>query len=202
MAAESINLKNMIDDFLKNFPKDDIYNEFSLQHELGIYLRNRLKGTQYKVQFERNSRDFFEKDTEVKHEIDIVVISRDKKEKFAAIELKYPKNGRYPEEMFDFCKDICFMEEVRCGGFKHAYCLTYVEDHNYFDADRKGSLKTGIYAYFRANALLPPINQNIVNKPTGKPCKPLKFKGHYTIKWEPCGKGKYYFLEVNVPKTK
>ena len=123
MAAESINLKNMIDDFLKNFPKDDIYNEFSLQHELGIYLRNRLKGTQYKVQFERNSRDFFEKDTEVKHEIDIVVISRDKKEKFAAIELKYPKNGRYPEEMFDFCKDICFMEEVRCGGFKHAYCL-------------------------------------------------------------------------------
>ena len=201
MTTQSINIKKIIDDFLNNFPKDDVYNEFSLQHELGIYLRNRLKGTQYKVQFERNSRDLGI-DTKVKHKIDIVVISRDKKEKIAAIELKYPTNGRYPEEMFDFCKDICFMEEIHCGGFKHTYCLTYVEDHNYYDANGKGSLKDGIYAYFRAKALLPPKDQNIVPKPTGKPCQPLEFKGHYTIKWEPCGKGKYYFLEVNPPKMK
>lgn len=30
----------------------DLYNEFSLQHELGIFLREAL--TPYKVQFERN----------------------------------------------------------------------------------------------------------------------------------------------------
>lgn len=30
----------------------ELYNEFSLQHELGIFLRNELK--EYVVQFERN----------------------------------------------------------------------------------------------------------------------------------------------------
>ena len=34
----------------------EVYNEFSLQHELGIYLRNRLED--YKVQFERNTKFF------------------------------------------------------------------------------------------------------------------------------------------------
>ncbi len=32
--------------------KIELYNEFSLQHELGIYLRDKLP--EYKIQFERN----------------------------------------------------------------------------------------------------------------------------------------------------
>ena len=53
----------------------EIYNEFSLQHELGIFLRNRL--VDYKVQFERNTKIFDITGT-IKHEIDIVVYN-DKK---------------------------------------------------------------------------------------------------------------------------
>jgi hypothetical protein len=34
----------------------EIYNEFSLQHELGLFLRNQLNGC--KVQFERNVSHF------------------------------------------------------------------------------------------------------------------------------------------------
>ena len=52
----------MILKFLQEFTEriqnkeTEIYNEFSLQHELGIYLRNVLPG--YKVQFERNVKFF------------------------------------------------------------------------------------------------------------------------------------------------
>ncbi len=69
----------------------EIYNEFSLQHELGIFLRERLTG--YKVQFERNTR-FFGISGTVKHEIDIVIYNSNEK---YAIELKFPVNSQYPE---------------------------------------------------------------------------------------------------------
>ena len=99
-------LKETIEDFVKHVIAGDIevYNEFSLQHELGIFLRGRL--TDYKIQFERNTKSFNISNT-VKHEIDIVVFND--KEKYA-IELKYPQNGQYPEQMFSFVKDIKFME--------------------------------------------------------------------------------------------
>ena len=52
----------MISPFLQKFMKKiqtgevEVYNEFSLQHELGIYLRNALPN--YKVEFERNVKFF------------------------------------------------------------------------------------------------------------------------------------------------
>lgn len=62
----------------------EVYNEFSLQHELGIFLRAQLPD--YKVQFERNTK-FFGISGTIKHEIDIVVFND--KESYA-VELKYP----------------------------------------------------------------------------------------------------------------
>ena len=64
----------------------EVYNEFSMQHELGIFLRAKLTG--YKVQFERNTKYFGISGT-VKHEIDIVIYNELEKH---AIELKYPLN--------------------------------------------------------------------------------------------------------------
>ena len=56
----------------------EIYNEFSLQHEMGIYLRSVL--SDYKVQFERNV-SFFTTDNEtIKKEIDISIFDQGKKE--------------------------------------------------------------------------------------------------------------------------
>ena len=69
----------------------EIYNGFSLQNELGIFLRDQLPG--YKVQFERNTK-FFEISGETKHEIDIVVFNDEER---YAIELKYSVNGQYLE---------------------------------------------------------------------------------------------------------
>jgi hypothetical protein len=47
-----IKLRNLVHDFFKSVTSQniDLYNEFSLQHELGIFLREALPT--YKVQFE------------------------------------------------------------------------------------------------------------------------------------------------------
>ena len=49
-----MNFEEIIEKFLNNVKekKIEIYNEFSLQFELGIFLKNEFK--KYKVEFERN----------------------------------------------------------------------------------------------------------------------------------------------------
>ena len=96
-------LEKLIIDFLylqKNENFENIYNEFSLQHELGIFLRKRLSNI-YKVEFERNISFFLGKENSkklIKKEIDIVIYDKEKNKKIA-IELKRPLNGQYPEHM-------------------------------------------------------------------------------------------------------
>ena len=161
----------------------EVYNEFSLQHELGIFLRNRLKD--YKVQFERNTK-FFGITGTIKHEIDIVVYNE--KVKYA-IELKYPVNGQYPEQMYSFIKDIIFMEELEGNGFDGTCCLTMVKDKNFYS----GKKIDGIYSYFRGDAVL----AGSVNKPTGKILESVSLKNEYKIEWQ--GKSeqlRYYIIDI------
>ena len=49
-----LNLKNLVKGFFSYIEAENIelYNEFSFQHELGIFLRRELEG--YTIQFERN----------------------------------------------------------------------------------------------------------------------------------------------------
>ena len=162
----------------------EVYNEFSFQHELGIFLRSHLDG--YKVQFERNTKYFGITDT-VKHEIDIVVFNDIEK---YAIELKYPLNGQYPEQMYSFVKDIVFMEELTEAGFDGAYCVTLVNDKNFYF----GKKTDGIYSYFRANSSV----CGVIAKPTGKSEDSIEIKKTYPIKWEGSTAGmKYYIVDIN-----
>ena len=155
--------------------KIEIYNEFSFQHELGVFLREKMDG--YKVQFERNVSDF-EIGGTIKKEIDIVVLNPAKKEKFA-IELKYPRNGQYPEQMYSFVKDIKFMEQLqRHHGFQHTYCLVLVDDPLF----HSGSMTEGIYKHFRGENRV----YGCINKPTGKgkDDKRVELEGEHLISWE------------------
>jgi hypothetical protein len=125
-------LDRQIEDFVKAVGSGvvEIYNEFSLQHELGLFLRNRLTGC--KVQFERNVSHFkLSKSALEKKEIDIAVTSTKSGEYLSAIELKYPRNGQVPESMFSFCKDIAFLEQLVSSGFQSAYFLA-LADHPHF----------------------------------------------------------------------
>jgi hypothetical protein len=77
-----LNLKQCTFDFFEKVKSDniEIYNEFSLQHEMGIYLRSILP--KHKIQFERNVSFFNIKSETIKKEIDIVVYNEDFTEKY------------------------------------------------------------------------------------------------------------------------
>ncbi len=97
----------------------EIYNEFSLQHEFGIFLRALFFDR--KVQFERNVTFFgLAKDDFEKREIDIVIFDE--------------KNLQNP--------DVAIELKLSC--FSNGYVIIFADDHNFYDgkSDR-------IYGYFR-----------------------------------------------------
>ena len=192
----------LINSFFVNVNKSGIrlYNEFSLQHELGIFLRSRFPG--YFVEFERNVSFFGVRET-VKKEIDVVIYNADKTEK-CAIELKYPRKGEYPEQMYAFIKDIKFMEQLKYNHGFETYVLTIVDDSLFYSRGAKGTAKAaGIYSYFRN-----PTNTvgGRINKPTGVPkdSKFISLMNSYSFSWIdvswsdgenlPNGTQKYYYI--------
>lgn len=177
-------IKKLLDDFCRKIGNGEIevYNEFSLQHELGIFLRKNLN--EYKVQFERNVSFFgIEKNDTVKKEIDISIFNNDMKKKYA-VELKLPQKGnrKHPETMCDFIKDMRFMEQLKDKGFAETYCLCLVNDELFYLGDKKD----GIYAYFRNNGDNKKIHGPI-EKPTGSEKGKIVFsiEGEYKVEWTP-----------------
>jgi len=185
-------LIELVDSFVTSVKegRTEIYNEFSLQHELGIFLRSKLLN--YKVQFERNVTYFFpSKASFTKREIDLSVFSADKNELKYAIELKFPRNGKYPEEMYSFCIDVAFAEELNAAGFAAAGLAVFVDDRLFYEGSTKG-----IYDYFRGGK---PLHGRI-QKPTGSKDSNVFVRGHYSINWKPIsGLLKYELVEVEGP---
>lgn len=183
---------SVIADYIQNFfdslifNKVEIYNEFSLQHELGIYLRARLP--LYKVQFERNASYFGVHSLTIKREIDIAIFTNDKSERYA-IELKCPLNGQYPEQMFSFIKDIKFMEQLKEQGFTNSFAVALVNSRPFYE----GNNNEGIYKYFRKEYKV----YGEIRKPTGKKDEVISISGIHPINWQSTGDGRrYYIVEV------
>ena len=171
-----LDLHSITDPFLQEIASGmvEIYNEFSLQHELGLFLRTELEDA-FRVQFERPTSFFGIVDRLTKREIDISVFNADRSE-CHAIELKYPRNGQYPEQMFHFCKDVAFLEElVRHGGMAGGMLLIVVDDPLFYG---HGSTD-GIYGPFRGSTAL----AGEIRKPTGKRDVVLKIEGTYCVEW-------------------
>ncbi len=177
-------IKKHIEKFLQyaNDNKIELYNEVSLQHELGIYLRNELKSGKYAVQFERNISFFGYDDNSlssqgwVKKEIDIVIFND--KESFA-IELKFPRKRAYSRRMFQFIKDIRFIEQLKDSGFKGGCAFVLVDDKNFCTGNVLEN--SGIYGYFRDKEK--EINGKIENPNKGETPKNICIDGNYKIKW-------------------
>ena len=192
-------MKKHLIDFIENIKtgKLEIYNEFSLQHELGIFLRNALP-IDYRIEFERNV-SYFGIDGTDKKEIDIVVYKNDNGKKMDkyAIELKFPRNGQYPEQMYSFIKDIKFMEQLKDAGFKNTYCLTLVDDNKFYSNNK---LKTdGIYGYFRNKEQISAKTK--IKRPTGNTENSIELDNNYTISWTEFENEKlkdwhYYWIEI------
>lgn len=166
----------------------DVYNEFSLQHELGILLRSKLP--QCKIEFERPV-DYFGLDNKsfVKKEIDISIVDAETRNPLSIIELKYPRNRQVPEQMFSFCKDISFIEQLTKAGFKHGLFLVLADDPLFYSGQTKG-----IYGLFRDKV---PINGKIF-KPTGARDTQVSIEGTYVAEWkDSIDTMKYCSIEIN-----
>ncbi len=165
----------------------EVYNEFSLQHELGIFLREQHRP--YKVEFERNVSHFgFAKAEFEKKEIDIAVTSRDTGERVCAVELKYPRNGQVPETIFSFCKDIAFLEQLAVSGFQSAYFLAVADDPLFYSGG-----EDGIYGLFRAGHAI----TGHIKKPTGAKDHEVHIRGTYNASWLPVsGSTKFCLIDV------
>ena len=141
-----------------------IYNECSLQYELGIWLRDKLKsdkvGIKYEIYFEKNTKTFLNNCSGLsKCEVDLIIIGRvgdEIKEKYA-IELKFPINGQYPEQMKKFIEDMKFMKKIYSVWGKeelkncNTYCLTLVNDSNFYKvSNRENKENKDLYYQFRS----------------------------------------------------
>ena len=133
----------------------------------------------------------------IKKEIDIVVVHSRTDKPFAAIELKYPRNGQVPEQMYSFIKDIKFAEQLKKLGFQNAYCVTLVDDPLFY---RDGRAENGIYKFFREKSkgqLCKVPGRTCIMKPTGQDEDYVKLDRDYTIKWEDPGKERrFYCIEM------
>ena len=87
----------------------DLYNEFGLQFELAIYLRNLNEFNDFKIELERPINHFgIVKNLEIpKKEIDVCIYNNNVLK--TAIEIKVSTNGQVPLQLFKFCEDICFL---------------------------------------------------------------------------------------------
>lgn len=205
--------------------KDSIYNEISLQFQLGEKIKKYIDDDKVCVEYERNIKYFEiynEKDEKSrkkynKSEIDIVIYEKGKEkdiksEKYA-IELKYPAHrkwlsksekyidGEYPYRMKQFIEDIIFMDKLKKDGFTKTFCIVFVDDDGFHTGNIE--LENEIYQCFRKqndNSQLKEIS-GIIKVPTKKNKNAvidLKDVTPQTIKWNYISSNKelaYYILE-------
>ena len=163
-------ISKIITDFINQNASSGIlvYNEISLQNELGLFFKN--EG--YSVRFERNISRYITNrlSSFVKKEIDLIIFkgeNEDTSQQRAAIELKFPRNGQYPEQMRAFLKDIRFMEQVASSNIAEScYVLTLVDDKLFYDAKERNANYP--YCFFRGEKskipFNPPLDKNNYNK--------------------------------------
>ena len=127
-VATSLRAKNKTDKY--------IYNEFSLQHELGSYLREILKDYNYKIKFEANLK----KDYDVhscKSECDLLILNQDGNPEYA-IELKYLTDDcAVPRRMFQCIEDMIFMNDTvkQNKSFIKTYCVVITENSRFYEGE-------------------------------------------------------------------
>lgn len=141
-----MNLNNYIKEFFDYITENsiEIYNEFALQFELAIYLRQKCN-SKYKVQLERNisilkdAKENFNIIEWAKKEIDIIIYKEIKDLKdVSVIELKAIVNQAHarPVTIFNWIEDIKLLEQLRDYGLKECYSI-FLTDHRGFTSFKK-----------------------------------------------------------------
>jgi hypothetical protein len=175
-----LNMLHEIMNEINNIHPIRIYNEISFQIEIGVKLRNKIPNGESRIFFEKNIKNY-DKDVEeyVKREIDICINNNCNNEVIeSAIELKYPMNGQTPVQMFNFIKDIKFLEQIKekNGGEIRNYFIAICFKNFY-----NGIRSDGIYGYFRSDE-----NGNVstIKGRIEYGGKSINLNGEYNVEWK------------------
>ena len=196
-------IKQYILDFLNNWEKEnspEIYNETAFQFELGLYLRDKLKNSEFKVHFERDIVSMYNLNGLYKRNPDILIFKDGCKDKYS-IELKYPMpSDGAPDKMFEMLTDIAFVYQLKNNGFAGTYAITLTNREDFYvkreerKAEKTGAPKRG--TVFRENypniEIKVPSKYFQTKKGTGREVIVPSFTG----KWEKLSNGfRYYIIE-------
>lgn len=183
----NIYFEQLLDEFVSNITKGktEIYNEASVQYELAMFLREKIPN--YNIQLERNVKFFnLEKKSFVKKEIDIVLFNNSQSKKFA-IEIKFPINGEYPIQMFHFCQDVKFLEQLKESGFTDNFFLAITPLSNFWS--NRGEQGT-IYEKFRKEKEL----YGEIKNEIGASIEKVTLNGRHKINWLTINDTTRYFV--------
>lgn len=214
-------INNTIDNFFNDLKNgsikvdEDFDNEFGMQFELGIRLRNTLvqngfAGQGYKVYFEKNIKNIcrinkWNYNDTLKKEIDLLIAktSSGKFEDLYAIELKFPRNGQYPEQMYSFVKDLTFIAQLKGQyNFKECWSVVLVDDDNFCKTSNRKTTNA-IYTYFREDRNLGNNLKKIggtIQKPTGNyknqvpPSIYIPPRYTQTVQWKQINNDLFYYI--------
>ena len=184
--GKGIHFEHILDDFCSQIAKGkiEVYNEFSVQFELAIFLRALIPN--YKIQLERNVSYFkLDKQRFEKKEIDIVLFNKTKTRKFA-IEIKYPLSQE-PKQMYKFCEDIKFLEQLKESGFTDNFFLAITSNATFWRDD--GKIGT-IYEKFRKEKAL----YGVIKNKIGNSKKEVTLERRHKINWLTINDSTRYFL--------
>jgi|SRR5665213_1501278 len=165
-------MQNLIASFFETAPEacGPIYNERSLQLELGYYFRSHAA----QVEFERPYIVTPLKGSTCHQKTNLDLLVR-QNGRTTAIELKVPLNGRHPETLYDFCNDVAFVEGIVRSGFAdEGICVLMTNDRAFWNDSGRGS---DIHHIFRRKGSL---LTGAVKKPTGAANTTVVVSGSYS----------------------
>ena len=187
LEAKKQALGDILAQFLLTTRTDELCSEASLQHNLALALRDHFT----KVELEQNISCYgLDKSKFIKSEIDIV--ASDNTHRYA-IELKYPRNGAVPEQMFAFLKDIKLCEQLTdTSAFDACFSILITNDSLFC----RGRKHDGIYSRFRANApLMGPVSFPTDNR---RKQDPFTLKSKDSLNWKCIPSSDFRYLLVVV----
>ncbi len=140
--------------------------------------------------FEKNIKDFeLNKKNFIKKEIDLIICNWCEK---IAIELKFPlkDNWQTPEQMFNFIKDIKFIEQlVESEKFDKWFFIILTDSKLFWDKEITNK-KNKLYKTFRSENIK--INWKY-KKPTWENKEEIEIKNKYEAEWKNTRNNRRYF---------
>ncbi len=131
-----------------------------------------------KIQFERPASFFGVAKKLTKKEIDLACFISPVDTQLA-MEFKFPRSGQVPIQMFKFCQDVAFLEELvlKEKRFPFGCALFTADDPDFYRGTRQQS--GTIYSCFRDGVTL----RGKIEKSTGKEEPPVVLLREYKIEW-------------------